>query len=132
MVQPRILGREFLRWGERGSGPLETALLAGAALLMLFAPLQFGLLYHARNVASGAAQSAVVAARGQSAQADARAAAQAYVAGSSSLRDISVSLKRGQTITVTVSGRAPSLVPGMAMPAVQQSASMPIERVSRP
>lgn len=122
----------FLRAGQRGSGALEAALLASLMLLLMFVPLQIGLMFHARNVAAGAAQIAAISARGHNLGGSAESAARTYLEGNTMLRDVSVSVSRGQMVSVTVTGRSPSLVPGIPMPPVSQAAEVPVDQVTRP
>lgn len=116
---------------DEGAAALEAAILAAVAILVLLAPTQVWLLSHARNVASGAAQVGAISARGQTARTDADTAARRYLANQKGLRGAQVSVARGQQLTVTVTGRALSLMPGIPLE-VRQSATMPVERETLP
>lgn len=122
------------RRNERGTTPLETAVLAPAILLIIGLIVQAGFWFHARDVAIAAAEEGARAAAydgagsssGQSVAADF-----AGRVGKGALKNVSVSGGRSATVaTVTVSGESISLVPGLTFTIVQ-SASVPAERITR-
>jgi Flp pilus assembly protein TadG len=104
-------------------------------MLLVFGIVQGVFWYHARTVALAAAGSGVAVARTESGtEAAGRAAASAFVeraGGSDVISGVQVTGARSATeATITVSGRAPSLVPGVPGPPVRQTASGPVERVT--
>ncbi|MCA0296527.1 MAG: pilus assembly protein [Actinobacteria bacterium] len=122
------------RTGERGSVPLETAVLAPAILLIIGLIVQAGFWFHARDVAIAAAEEGARAAAYDGAGAsNGRSAAADFASrvGRGALKDVAVSATRGATTaTVTVTGHSISLVPGLTF-TIQQSASVPTERITR-
>jgi Flp pilus assembly protein TadG len=118
---------------DRGSSSVEVVVLMPLVFLLLFAMVQGGLWFHARAVALGAAQEGarVAAAESSSAGAGITAAASFIAdAGSGVVLDPAVTGSRSTTTaTVTVTGRAQSLVPFLS-PSVAQSASFPTERIT--
>jgi Flp pilus assembly protein TadG len=122
---------------ERGSATLEITVLFPAVLLATFGLVQGALYYHARDVALAAATDGLTAARSRTGNSDeGRRAAVAFVAragGTDILADPTVTSSRSATTaTVTVSGSAISLVPGLQGWSVRQTASGPVERFSTP
>lgn len=124
------------RWwaGDRGDGggaALTWVLLFPTVLLLLFGGIQIAVTSYAKNLALATAQAGVRAAT--SAPGDvsrAAPAAQTFAtdkaAGTLDNTGISVSVD-GNTVTVTVTARSHSVVPGLEM-TVSQSASGPLER----
>lgn len=109
-------------------------ILAPVMFLFLFMAVQAGLWFHARSLALGAAEDGARVAAGEHASAGQGAAAAAdFLAsggGSDVLRGAAVSGSRtAEVATVTVTGSAPSLIPGWA-PEIVQSASFPVERIT--
>jgi Flp pilus assembly protein TadG len=107
-------------------------ILFPALIALIFTAIQGGLWYHARTVASYAASEGVragssygaTAGRGESA-----AVNLINAAGSRSLINPNVSVSRGATtITVTVTGRSPQLLPLLRLPAIHQQAEGTVER----
>lgn len=125
------------RRDERGSATLEITVCFPVLLLVIFAVIQGALYYHARDVALAAATDGLTAAqaRGGSAAAG-RTAAYSFVTragGDSVLRGYAVSTSRsGVNATVTVTGRVPSLFPGLPNWSVSQTADGPVERFTQP
>ena len=120
----------------RGSATLEIVVLFPAVLLATFGLVQGALYYHARDVALAAATDGLTAARSRSGNAEeGRRAAAAFLqrAGGDAVLPASVvrSERTAIAATVTVSGHAMSLVPGVPGWAVEQSASGPVERFTR-
>lgn len=124
------------RWeAERGSGGSSLAWLIAipAAMLLIFGGVQFGIHSYAENLALAAAQVGVRSATAYPANAErGRHDAQDFLtqkAGDSIEGGaVSVSLN-ADTVTVTVTGRSQSLVPGMQFD-VSQRAAGPIEQIN--
>ncbi len=122
---------------ERGSGSLELVVVFPAVLLLIFGVLQGALYYHARNVALAAAEEGLRDARVENASGQAGVQrAESFLAdagGTGVLNSSAVTASRSATqVTVTVTGSAPSVLPGLGGFAVSQSASGPVERVTTP
>ena len=122
------------RRNERGTAPLETAVLAPAILLIIGLIVQAGFWFHARDVAIAAAEEGARAAAYEGANASSGRGVAADFAGrvgKGALKDVAVSASRGATATtVTVTGHSISLVPGLTF-TIEQSASVPTERLTR-
>jgi hypothetical protein len=120
------------RWGrEEGSAAVQTAILFPVALLLIFGIIQGALWFHARHVALGAAQQGARAASAESGTGGEQRAHEfvAGLTGGTLLRDLAVTeTTSGDTVTVAVTGKAPSLLPGVGGLPVAQSASSPLER----
>lgn len=119
---------------DRGSVTVQMVILAPVMFLFLFMAVQAGLWFHARSLALGAAEDGARVAAGEHASAGQGAAAAAdFIAsggGNDVLRGATVSGSRTvEVATVTVTGSAPSLIPGWA-PEIVQSASFPVERIT--
>jgi hypothetical protein len=104
-----------------------------AVLVATFGLIQGALYYHARDIALAAATDGLTAARSRMGTGDGgRRAAAAFLAragGPDVLAGATVtSVRTGTTATVTVSGSAVSLVPGVSGWAVKQTASGHVER----
>ncbi|MDX2565089.1 pilus assembly protein [Streptomyces sp. TX20-6-3] len=118
---------------DRGSSPIQVAILFPVVILLIFAIVQAFLAAYAHNVAQTAAREGVSAGRMYGAgpgdgAAKARSAVNAL--GGDILVDSHVSTA-GSTaarIRITVQGRAISLLPGMGGWPVTASASGPVER----
>lgn len=124
------------RRDERGSTTVaQTVLVAPVLLFILMLIVQFGLFFHARNVAEQAAQEGAAAAR----QFDGSAAAGSEQArqflsslGPSTLRNQNVAVTRGANeASATISGTVISLVPGVHL-RVSETAAGPVERYVAP
>ena len=116
---------------------MEMAIVLPAFLALLFGIIQGGLFFHARTVALAAAQEGVRAASSLDATpADGSSAAREFLTkagGPLTLTGTSVTPTRNATeASVTVSGYAPSVLPGWDGPRVVQTASAPVERVTGP
>lgn len=119
---------------ERGSLTLEASILFPALLAIMLVGTQTAMWFHARSVAIGAAADG---ARAQSLEravdGDGQAAALEFVSqagGEDVLRGVGASSRRSPTsVSVTVTGSSMSLVPGWN-PSVEQSATVPLERVT--
>jgi TadE-like protein len=104
-----------------------------AVLLVTFGLVQGALYYHARDVALAAATDGLTAARSRTGSSDVgRRAAAAFLqraGGPGVLPETAVtSVRTATTATVTVSGHAVSLLPGLPGWRVAQTASGPVER----
>ena len=121
---------------ERGTASIaQTVIVAPILLFVLMLIVQFGLMFHARNVAEQAAQDgAAIARRYDGTSTEARARTTNLLAGAvgRTLTGRSVSVERSpRTATVTVTGTVISLVPGLRLH-VSESASGPVERYVPP
>lgn len=121
---------------ERGASSVaEMVLVAPALLFALMLIVQFGLMFHARNVAESAAQEGAAAARsfdGTEAAAKDKTSHYLQALGTQTLKDRLVSVDRSaETATVTVTGTVISVVPGLHLH-VEESASGSVERYVPP
>lgn len=132
VMRERATGHSSRR-GARGASTLETVLIAPVLLLALMAIVQFGLYFHAKNVAEQAAQEGAAAARAFDGTEDsAKGVTEDYLTalGESTLQGRTVSVNRGpQTASVTVRGTALSLIPipGLTLQ-IDVTAAGPVER----
>jgi len=114
----------------RGEGPVEFAILVFPLLLLTFMIVQASLVWYAHSVALGAAtQGANVARSHESSAGAGTAAAWRFLdAIGPALGEPEVrTTMAGDRVTVVVTGRARSVLPGMTFH-VRQTASGPIER----
>lgn len=120
---------------ESGESMVQTVILAPALFLLIMGVIQVALIAHAQNVAEAAAQEGAAAAREFNAtEADGRAKAASALAalGPRMLTGRRVVVDRtATTVTVTVTGRALTLVPGFGRTIVETS-SGPVERYVAP
>ena len=121
---------------ERGAtSVIQLVLIAPALLMMMMAIVQFGLLAHARNVAEQAAQEGAASARRfDGTEAGAKSDAMKYLTllGPQTLKDRDVVVNRGtQNVTVTITGKVLTLVPGLDLH-VKESSTGPVERYVPP
>ena len=120
---------------ERGSATLQLVVLLPLLFAALFVGVQAAVWYHARTIAYAAAQVGATAAAAENASAgDGIAAATrfAQAKGGDMLTGTTVNGRRmGTTVTVSVSGAALSVIPGMRF-RVDQSVSAPVERITGP
>ena len=100
-----------------------------ALLFWIMLIVQYGLWFHAKQVAAGAAAEAIdVAQVPGRPPAQAEGAARSFLAQSGNLDGVSVEVEpQADVVTVTVSGRAPRLVPGITW-GVTTVAQAPLER----
>lgn len=115
---------------------IELVILLPALFAVMFLGMQAALYHHARTVAIAAAQEGARAAGAEvGREADGVRAALDFVAeagGDDVLAGASSSANRSTTtVTVTVRGFSLSVIPGWT-PAVEQSATVPVERVTAP
>ena len=110
---------------------VQTVLVAPAILFTLMLIVQFGLLFHAKNIAEQAAQEGAAEARAfNGSKAAARESTLEFLdsLGPRMLTNRSVVVDRtAQTATVTVQGTVLALVPGVNL-GVRETASAPRER----
>lgn len=118
---------------DRGSSPLQVAILFPVVILLILAMVQGFLIAYAHNVAGTAAREGVSAGRMYGAgpgdgAAKARSALNALGGGLFADTHISTTGSTTDRINITVQGRAFSLVPGVRGWSVSASASGPVER----
>jgi Flp pilus assembly protein TadG len=101
-------------------------------LLVTLGIIQAGIWIHGHNVANRAANAAADAASGSyGSGGEARQIAEG-IARSGGLADVAVSVSAGSSaVQVSVTGRAPSLL-DLPLGQIRETASAPVERVSRP
>jgi Flp pilus assembly protein TadG len=99
---------------DAGMTTVQLAIIFPAVLLWLLLIVQYGLWWHARQVADAAAAEAVAAARiPTGTDVAGEQAALTYLAESGHLSNITVTVDiAAATVTATVTGDAPQLVPG--------------------
>ena len=114
---------------ERGMTTIQVAILFPAVLIWLMLIVQYGLWWHAKQVANAAAAEAVDAAQvSDGSAAEGEAAASSYLAQSGNLDNITVTVDRQPTVVVAeVHGDAPQLVPGFSWSVTARSQA-PVER----
>lgn len=114
---------------------LELVILLPAVFAIMFLGMQAALYHHARTAAIAAAQEGARAAGAENGRAsDGTSAASAFLdeAGDGALEGATTSAHRtATTATVTVEGFSLSVIPGWT-PAVRQSATVPVERLTEP
>ena len=117
------------RHGEEGLTSTQLAVVMPALLFWIMLIVQYGLWFHAKQVAAGAAAEAIdVAQVPGRPPAQAEGAARSFLAQSGNLDGVSVEVEpQADVVTVTVSGRAPRLVPGITW-RVATVAQAPLER----
>lgn len=121
-----------MRTDQRGGGSASVGmlLLVPAIMLMTFGGIEIGLWYHAHQSTLAAAQSAAEAQRVVHPDPGSAQEAAERITSHGGVRDTRISVSDdGATVTVTVVGRAPSML-GLHLPAVSSTASMPKERLS--
>ncbi|RKE02969.1 TadE/TadG family type IV pilus assembly protein [Streptomyces sp. TLI_171] len=133
----RDLARRLREGEERGDASIETAIVFPFVILFTVMVVQAVMWYYAREVAQTAAREGVVAARTYGSNVDtgvARANEAAIRLGGSALRSPNASPKGSSAtrITITVTGQAQSLIPGVDSFSVSQSASAPVEKWNAP
>lgn len=125
------------RWrhDDRGPTTLVTVIAMVAFLMMFSVMLQTALFFHGRDVANTCAEKALQATRSQQGnQALGLAAANACIAksGSGDLQSPVVSVNKTlRETTVTITGKSPSLVPGLEF-VITVDHTKPTERVTNP
>ena len=120
----------MIRRDQRGSASTELVLLVPVLLFLVLLTVQFGLWLHAQHVAQSAVDEGLRSARtatGSIASGEEHATAFLDIAAARIIEDRSVSVTRDDgTARVTVTGSAPAVIPGFALP-VKASGSAPIE-----
>lgn len=114
---------------DRGLTSTQLAVLMPALIFWVMLTVQYGLWFHARQVAGAAAAEAADAAQvpGGTA-ADGQAAAQSFLDQSGNLEQTRIDVDRtAETVTVEVTGTAPQVVPGITWTVTARAAS-PVER----
>jgi len=121
--------RRRARRDDRGLVIVELTIVAPLVLWWLMLMVQYGLWWHAKQVADAAAAEAVdVAQTLDGTAADGEDAALGFLAQSGNLDNVSVSVDRGtDVVDVEVQGDAPRLVPGWDWGVTARSQA-PIER----
>jgi hypothetical protein len=117
------------RYDDRGLTATQLAVLMPALIFWIMLTVQYGLWFHARQVAGAAAAEAVDAAQVPDGTADGGAqAARSFLDHTRTLDDIRVDVHRSaETVSVEITGRAPQLVPGISW-SVTTRAESPVER----
>jgi Flp pilus assembly protein TadG len=113
---------------------IQVAILFPVVLFWIMLIVQYGLWWHAKQVANAAAAEGADAAQVSSGTArDGEDAAASYLAQSGNLGNVTITVVREPTVVIVdVSGDAPQLVPGFEW-SVSAHASAPVERfVSEP
>jgi Flp pilus assembly protein TadG len=108
---------------------LQVAILFPAVLLWLMLIVQYGLWWHAKQVANAAAAEAVAAAQTPTGtEADGDVAAHRFIDQSSNLTNVAVVVSRRPDVVVAeIRGDAPCLVPGFDWSVTARSYA-PVER----
>lgn len=119
---------------ERGSVSIQMVVLMPVLFTAMFLGMQGALYYHARTVAIAAAQEGARASAGEAGEAGAGAAAATGFIQDAGGQDVIgsatvTSARTATTATVTIRGAAMSVIPGWA-PRIEQSASVPVERIT--
>ena len=114
---------------ERGMTTIQVAILFPAVLLWLMLIVQYGLWWHAKQVANAAAAEAVAAAQVPTGtEADGDVAAHRFVDRSGNLTNVTIVVDRQpDLVVVEVRGDAPRLVPGFEWSVTARSYA-PVER----
>ncbi|MFB8026854.1 TadE family protein [Streptomyces sp. NPDC055990] len=123
--------------GDRGESSIQMAIVFPFVILLTITAVQVGMQYYARNIALTAAREGVSAGRVHQASPGEGAARARETLGriaGDSLRGAGVSTagSSGETMKVTVTGRAVSLVPGIPGLLISQSATGARERWTTP
>lgn len=120
------------RTQDRGSTAIEMAIITPVLILMIFSIIQAGLWYHARSVATSAAQVAVSAARTYDGSAwTGQTAGLSYIASVDGLDSPGVSVSRsGTQATATVTGNMTRIVPILPLPGIQVQSQAAVERLT--
>lgn len=116
-------------WGEDGLTATQLVIVMPVLLFFIMLVVQYGLWFHANQVASAAAAEAVDAAQVPDGLGpDGERAARSFLAQSGNLRDVAVEVDRSaDQVVARVRGRAPQVVPGIAW-SVAAQAQAPVER----
>ena len=140
MIRPQLPARQVRReragWWlhDRGSSPVEFAIIALPMILLTFAVVQTGLVFFAQSIALGAATQGVNAARGYQSTAaagEARATNFLSAAGAGLENEQVVVTRTATEVRVTVTGQAITVLPGLNW-RITKSAHGPVERPTTP
>jgi hypothetical protein len=114
---------------DRGMTTSQVAIVFPALLFFIMLIVQYGLWFHAKQVADTAAAEALDAAQTPAGSAaDGHRAAESFLASSGNLDDVIIDVERDlEQVQVIISGAAPKLVPGFSWN-VTASARAPVER----
>lgn len=114
---------------DRGLTSTQLAVLMPALIVWIMLTVQYGLWFHARQVANAAATEATDATQVPGGtEDDGRAAAQSFLDQSGNLEQIRIDVDRTtDRVAVEITGRAPQLVPGISW-TVTARAESPVER----
>ena len=116
--------------GDSGSASTELVIVMPLLLLLVLASVHVGLWFHARHLVNAAAQEGARAARASGAtDSDGYDRAQQILGdlGSNSVTSPAIVVTRSSgSVTVSVTGQAPPVIPGLAM-SVSASSTSPIE-----
>jgi Flp pilus assembly protein TadG len=117
------------RRGDRGLSTVQLAIAAPVLIWWLMATVQFGLWWHAKQMADGAAAEAVDVAQTPTGTAAAgEAAARSFLAETGSLANAGVVVERDdETVSAEVTGEVLQLVPGFSVSVTARN-SAPVER----
>ncbi|MFD9535045.1 TadE/TadG family type IV pilus assembly protein [Streptomyces sp. NPDC060010] len=123
--------------GDRGESSIQMAIVFPIVLLVTICVVQAAMWFFARNIALTAAREGVAAARVYQSPEGAGAARAretlGRIAGDSLTgTTVSTSGSSATEVRVTVTGHAPSMIPGIAGLSVSQSAGAPRERWTTP
>ena len=117
---------------DRGTASVELVLATPLLMVLLMAAVQFAIWQHAAHMARAAANEGLQTARAYGSSAAAGRADTSTILASLSgnvLKDPQVSASRSTTTaSVTVTGRAASVIPGLSLP-VTITVTAPVERV---
>lgn len=120
-----------MRWsrGEDGLSATQLAVVMPALLFWIMLIVQYGLWFHGKQVAGAAAGEAANVARVQRNSVDsAERAARSFLTQSGNLTQVTIDVvPTADLVRVTVTGRAPRLVPGFSW-TVTSVAQAPIEK----
>jgi Flp pilus assembly protein TadG len=114
---------------ERGLVSVELTIVVPLLVWWLMLIVQFGLWWHAKQVADAAAAEAIdVAQTPDGTAAEGEAAARSFLDSSGNLTGVGVSVDRGvDVVTAEVQGDAPRLIPGWGW-GVTAGSEAPVER----
>ena len=122
-----------MRRNERGlSHTLEAAIILPAMMILLIGIIQLGIYWHARNSAVAAAQVTAELNRRHGAGAAGTEAGYRIIERVG-MRAPAITVDRGpERVVVTVTGSAPTLIELPGVGVIKETATMPIERITRP
>jgi Flp pilus assembly protein TadG len=120
---------------ERGSSSIQMVILMPVLFSIMFLGMQGALYYHARTVAIAAAQEGARTAGSQNGTAFGGISAASSFVSDAGGKDVLPGAhmtggRSATTATMTVTGTSLSVIPGWS-PAVSQSASVPVERITQ-